>query len=476
MRTVKHWARGDENGSSLLSVILLMIILTGIVASMTMLAMAATTKSAATRNFTYYSIAADAAINRALFIANSAATPAIDDVSYSCNTPDNKRSDWFTDATRKTVKPANIQLSTLRSLSDAEAEGTMRYAWCTRPVTSATTGLSFDVYAWGFRDGFEDPRVRNLRVRMESVPVRSTTPNNAGDGLMYQPTAEGVFAWGVLGTSALNLKGNAAVRSYNSAQTFLPTTDTGEGAIATNFDLNYTTDSIFGRLGMLNVTDNSDSHTRNRCFGDRCAAPYLKEYAYGIDLSNLDQDIALKCPPSGGPYPNWVASANGGVYNPSKPAASPNYFGCYNDMIFDVNTKLGSPFFTGLPAYAYLTGNVIVNPGIQVNTGGANGGPVSLRIYSSGGQATFQQSTTATPTRFAGLVAGNQLTCSDGIESANVVPQKSLILYGGYACAVTTLGGGTEVWWDKQTTQILNNNAAGGKRLWNITQYDEIFN
>lgn len=473
MQRINRKMQRTEEGSSLLSAILLMVVLSGIVASMTMLAMAATSKSGSTRNYTYYSIAADAAINRALFVANNLVDNSIRESIYSCDRSDNKRNDWF--ESDGAVKPASTQLPTLRTMSEKDAEGGMRYAWCTRPVPSATAGLSFDIYAWGFRDDFDDSRVRNLRARIESVPVRNTVPNDSGDGLMYQPTAEGVFAWGVLGTSALDLKGNAAVRSYNSGQTYNPTTDTGEGSIATNFDLNYTPESVFGRIGMLNVSDNTDSHTRNRCFGDRCAAPYLKEYAYGIDLSNLDQDIAAKCPPSGGPYPNWTASANGGVYNPPRPGASSNYYACYNNMVFDTNTSLGNRFFTGLPAYAYLTGNIVVNPGVQVNTGGVNGGPLSLRIYSSGGQATFHHSTTSNPTRFAGLVAGNQLTCSDGIESANVVPQKKLLYYGGLSCAVTTIGGGTEVWWDVQTSQILNNNESGGIRLWNITQYDEIF-
>lgn len=482
MRKLNRWIMGGESGSSLLSAILLMVVLSGIVASMTLLAMAATTKSSATRNFTYYSLAADMGINAALYAVNHPVSPGLNHPSsvdsalqyvWGCTTADNKRSDWFVNnAGTGAVKGAS---GTLRTLDASIAEGGMKYAWCLRKVNSATEGLSFDVYSYGFRNDFNDPRLRQMRVRLESAPVRNTVPNNSGDGLMYQPTPEGAFSWGVLGTSGLTLKGNAAVRSYNSGQTYNPTTDSGEGAIATNFEVNYTKDSVFGRLGMLNVTDNPESHTRNRCFGDRCAAPYLKEYSYGIDLAVLDQDIAQRCPPANGPYPNWVASANGGVYNPSKPASSTIYYGCYKDMIFDTNTTLGSRFFSGLPAYAFITGNVIVNPGVQVNTGGTNGGPLSLRIYSSGAQATFRHSTTSNPTRFAGLVAGNQLACSDGVESANVEPQKRTIIYGGLACAMTTLGGGTEVWWDKQTTQILNNADASAKKVWNIVDYDEIF-
>lgn len=443
----KNLRQHREDGSAMIIALLLMLMLLSLVATMTTMAMTGLAKGRATQDYTALSNAADSAVNNALALSNN---PGVAQ-SISAH-----------------VGPANAVYGSVDAgVTNPGGDGKYLWRWYVQAVPTKFAGLSYDLYATGYKNDPNEATARKLRVRLESLAAYSASYGPLGSS--YEATSDGMFAWGALGTNSVELKGSASIYSFDSRAILMPSStanNTNNGRMATNGKITYTPTSKWNQMAFL-LTGEANPVDSTRCIGDRCDAAHQNKYSYGIDLKHIQTDSQTRCPNA--TYPDWVASTKGNIVNPLSQGQ------CFGNIIFDQNTTLSGNYSSGNPAVMYAKGNVTVKAGVDVNIATVSGrGPLSLRIYSRSGSAlNVERGITTDPTRFTGMIGGAGLNCDIGSASA-LVGTPLTKFYGSVACNNITIQDATEVWWDEQTIQVMGVTSPDATFVWSATTYEEL--
>lgn len=427
--------------------LLMMLMLLSIVATMTTVAMTGLAKGRATQDFTALSNAADSAVNNAIALSNNPGAAQ----SISAH-----------------VGPANAVYGAVDAdVTNPGGDGKYLWRWYVQAVPTKFSGLTYDVYATGYKNDPNEASARKIRVRLESLAAYSASYGPLGTS--YEATQEGMFAWGALGLSSVELKGAASIYSFDSRAILIPSTtsdNTHNGRFATNGKLTYTPTSAWDQMAFL-LAGEKNPVDSTRCIGNRCDNAHQTKFTYGIDLNHIQTVSQAKCPNA--TYPDWVASQNGNMVNLVSQGQ------CFGNIIFDQNTTLSGSYSSGSPAVMYAKGNVTVKAGVDVNVADVSGkGPLSLRIYSqSGSTLKVERGITSDPTRFMGMIGGAGLTCDLGSASA-MTGTPMTKFYGSVACNAITIQDATELWWDEQTIQVIGVNSPDATFVWSATTYEEL--
>lgn len=427
--------------------LLLMLMLLSIVVTMTAMALTGLTKGKAAQDFTALSNAADSAVNNAMVLANN---PGVAQ-SISAH-----------------VGPANAVYGSVDAdVTNPGGDGKYLWRWYAQSVPTKFAGLSYDVYATGYKNDPNEASARKLRVRVESLAAYSASYGPLGS--TYEATSDGMFAWGALGLNSAELKGSASLYSFDSRAILVPSSsldNTHNARFATNGKLTYSAASIWDKMAFLQTGD-ANPVDSTRCVGARCDKAYWNTYSYGINLDHIQDTSQAQCPNA--TYPDWVASTRGTMVNPSTQGQ------CFGNIIFDQNTTLSGNYSSGNPAVMYAKGNVTVKAGVDVNIANVSGkGPLALRIYSRAGSTlNVERGITTDPTRFMGMVGGAGLNCDIGSASA-LTGTPLTKFYGSVACNNITVQDATELWWDEQTIQVMGVTAPDATFVWSATTYEEL--
>lgn len=427
--------------------LLMMLMMLSIVATMTTVAMTGLSKGKATQDFTALSNAADSAVNNAIALSNNPGTAQ----SISAH-----------------VGPSNAVYGSVDAdVTNPGGDGKYLWRWYVQAVPTKFSGLTYDLYATGYKNDPNEASARKLRVRLESLAAYSASYGPLGTS--YEATQEGMFAWGALGLTSVELKGTASIYSFDSRAVLVPSSSADNihnGRFATNGKLTYTGASNWDQMAFLLAGDKNPVDT-TRCIGSRCDSAHMSKFSYGIDLSHIQDVAQVKCPNA--TYPDWVASQQGTMVNPMSQGQ------CFGNIIFDQNTTLSGNYSSGNPAVMYAKGNITVKAGVDVNLAGVSGrGPLALRIYSqTGSTLNVERGITTDPTRFMGMIGGAGLTCDIGSSSA-LSGTFLTKFYGSVACNTITIEDATELWWDEQTIQVIGVTSPDATFVWSATTYEEL--
>lgn len=448
--TVNFHQNKDENGSAMVSALLIMMLMLVIVSTMTTFAITGITKGSDIKEINQSQLSADSAVSNALYVANNPNVANGQSIQAH-------------------IGVANSVFGVIDpTVADAGKDGQYKWRWYAETVPTTFAGLAYDIYATGYKLTPTDKSSRTFRVRITSMQTEGATYEPTGPA--YKPTPTSVFSWGVLGVNGVSLDNTSRLYSYNSQTVSNPTLsdNLSHGRAGSNRAITYGTGSVFNNLSFLANNKNNPVDT-NRCSGSRCTNAYMTKYSYGIYLSSLNDYVDRKCPNS--TYPDWIASQKGGVYNPSTDALK-----CWGNVVFDVNTSVPSNFSSGNPAFLYAKGNVTVKPGVQVNTAvSTDGGPLKFRIYSRGGNTgLIEAGSSINPTKFVGLLEGSALKCDAGKDTTAKGTDATTIIYGALACDTVVMNAGSTLWWDEQTSQIAGDTDVNTKFIWSAVSYDEV--
>lgn len=438
----------DENGSAMVSALLVMMLMLFIVGTMTTFAITGLNKGSDIKEVNQSQLSADSAISNALYVANNPAAGQSLEAHLTVN-----------NAVYGIIDP---------TVANAGKDGQYKWRWYAEKVPTTFAGLAYDIYATGYKTTPTDDSARTFRVRFHSMQTRGASYEPTGAA--YNPTPSSVFSWGALGANGVALNDTSRLYSYNSQAVSNPvlSDNLNHGRAGSNRAITYGAGSVFNNLSFL-ANNKNNPVDATRCTGARCTNAYMTKYSYGLQLTSLNSYIDSKCPNA--TYPDWVASQKAGLYAPATDAAK-----CWGNVIFDVDTNVPSQFSSGNPAFLYAKGNITVKPGVQVNTtSSTDGGPLKFRIYSRGGTtATVEAGPAIDPTKFVGLMMGSALKCDIGKDTTALGTGATTIIYGALACDTVLMNAGSTLWWDEQTSQITGDTDVSTKFIWSAVSYDEI--
>jgi len=427
-------SKSEESGSALIFAILLTLVVMSLATIVTALGLVNIQKTVFTARYTYYALAAETAVSQALLVSNS------------------------TNGTQQLLNhqgQANAVTGNLQNSYD-QLQG-IKWQWYTQRVSGSSATSKYYIIATGYSTSPTEAAARTIRVTITSVANMRATYTTT-NGIVYYPRPNAVSQWGIIGSSQIFLNTGAKVSSYISDTNFNPTVTTNQAQIASNGKVNIVANTGVNKVNLLNYS----SAAPNRCVGTACSTYNQQQISYSTNLQEMASAVATACPLQ--TYPVWIASENSGLLAP----------GCYNSLIFDVDTSIASTYSGTNPANVYIKGDMIVNAGVTVNNAKS---PQALRIYSQGGtNAKFNQGVSSSdPTKFYGVVAGSALTCTDGtVPATSVGGTATLYIYGSLACDVVNIGGKTQVWWDELSTE-LSGNTTNVRRLWYTEAYEELY-
>lgn len=438
--------RRNEEGAAMITALLFVIVMLFLLASISVTAISGLDKAKSAQASTNMTSVVDTAINNAIATAN-----------YPAQGKDISNYQGI----------ENAVYGVADFSSDSSANTSYKWLWYVEGVSDAVIGESYDIVATAYSNDYTDADAKTVRVRLQALPVDRAQYLSTGV-ISYSPIAMGAFAYGFMGLNGFTMNDGSSVKSYNSALNLNPVdaNDTRIGTISSNklVAVNTTATDSVSRIVLL--SGSSSPIPVDRCTTTANCSGKLESFAYAISVDSISNMVIKKCPLGANQYPDWKASLNGGVFNPDTQG------NCFNNVIFDTNTEVSGGYSSGKAAEMYIAGNLTVNAGVEVNENDLRGGPLALRIYSAAGtQAKFNSGTATDPTKFSGMVAGQNYACTD----SNALPadNKVLVLRGSLACDTITLGAGTQAWWDQQTVQVLG---AGSDRniqtVWTPTSYD----
>jgi hypothetical protein len=427
----------NEEGSALIFSIIITIISLSIVSLVVAFAVANLQKTLFVQKYINNTAAAETAISHALAAANS---PDGDNILFN--------------AIAENPDELNTVKGTIAAAYSSTKQETQKWLWYTERATANT----YYIYAVGYVDTPTEKHSRHIRATLTAALDMEGTYDINTDTITYTPQGQAVTQWGMLGSSSVELSGNVKIQSYNSDFTTTPNSSTGTGNVASNGNIiiNDGTNILIDKLVLLNY----DSLNPNRCSPvEECDTITQQQITFQTSLTALNTAVDNMCPLE--TYPTWVASSNAGLLEP----------GCYDSLTFDADTNISALYTTLNPAKIYVKNNITVNNGVKVNN---NNTPYSLQIFSKGSTATFiPTTTTVMPTTFYGIIAGANLTCTDGVNSNFVEPSPLVKIYGALACNSLTFGAGTELWWDEMSLNI-SSDSETVRKLWYITSFEEV--
>lgn len=321
-----------------------------------------------------------------------------------------------------------------------------KWLWYVETDTDISSGVGYIVNATGYYNEPTDDNSRTLKVKLQQTKVVSSNYLPGGN-ISYTPIAFGNFAWGVMGSDSVNVNSGASVYSFNSKVNQSPTIedDLGTGTISSNGPLTMNLKNTDDINRVLALNNGIDVSTLGRCSDSLSCDGKVIPYSFNVDLSDFTNVIKATCPLSANSYPNFVSSANNGDIDNNTQGQ------CFNNILFDTDTKVSIFHNTNNPARMYALGSVTINPSVKVNQSYINGGPLSLRIYSSDDSIILKGGTVSDKTIFSGFIGGDKLECNTDTDK-----NKPLILKGGLSCRNVTLNEGVTVWLDMEMWNSLN--------------------
>lgn len=489
LRKIRRRIQTDESGAALLGVVLVLIVLMGILTAVTAMTLTSIQKSAATRDFTMYSIATDTAISDALSKANN---------HEAVNNGAGGVDDYFAGKglidTDDPTGETPLQNAEYGEVSSVKNNLGIKWRWFAEPSSDTTTQRSYDIYASAYRgdNPADDPRARHIRAKVQAVAVDAGRYDSETQRIIYALSPTTQMTKGVIGfTDILWSDPGASIQSYNSGMGTAPTLGTGASAAVTNgtLEFNYKPSLLAGMPadigGMYSVTP--DAPSNDRCVSaDNGACPIpVASSAFGIETTDVAEEIKTACEPTpaDGEDPieegkeldwmtNWVASANGATLTANK---GDNVL-CVKNLTFDVNTIVHSKYNTSYSPdglsddalHVYVTGDITVDSGVTVQgaTAAAVHGPLSLRIVSSGAKVDVEGVLSGVPTSFSGLISAPYATCN--IAEGGTTQQA--VYYGTIACDHLVLNGKSTLWYDSMIEEVPF--ASGQVFIWEVAEYD----
>lgn len=418
----KRRAGKNESGAAMIFALLILMVLAFLSVTMTL---QATTQAQSQREITLreaYVASAYSAMETAVFNANN---------SSNANWLESRRG--ILNAQNGTP-PTNTS-----SVSD------LRWRIYTERVVTSGNQVAYYVYATGYVSSIGVDQGITLRGIINGTDVTEGVYNSEG-GIQYRLSVEGSWAHGLTGVNELTFLGTSKLYSFDSALS--GSTPSGTSSRDVNF---YSK----GKINITNVNHGLKTGTvtaygtNNRCLPENIceqAAIIFRELGFDVDLTEVTDNVNTACPNVS--YPVWTASQNDGVLD--LPANA-----CVGGLVFDVNTTVPASNTKTNPLRINVKGgNVVINPGIKVNTSNV---PTALIIRSTGN--TFTADNTSKSNLF---ITAPNATCST---------KGSAMLFGGISCQRVSLEGSSTVYLD---LSIRSNVFGSDRKIWNISYVEEL--
>lgn len=443
MKRLKLSRWRDESGIGMIVALMLLLIVIGLGTFMLYMSVKSLEKGTSVQNFSAAGNASDAGIANMMAVANSAAN--VDGSALA-------RHIGVENAVRGTHQ-ANE--------SSAEGDGLYSWMWYTEPRTDMVEGTAYNVYVSGYRKEPNEPEARTVRVLLTSTTVEGVfyDENRVAN---YDLPIGGLSTYGAFGNTDVRLDAGSSVKTYNSKTAVgRPVAGEGIAAVASNNTINVDGSATIASLAFHGRTGSEPLETM--CIGPSCTTSPVSTIRHKLSMRDLTNKGLASCPQA--TYPDWIASQNGGLISTS---AGPQ---CYNNIIFDQDTRLAGDVSTGNPAVLFAKGNISVEPGVQVASQIQRAqGPKALQIVGlSGGTTSIQAGTS---TSFTGTIVGQNMRCEVG--SGNSIPANhNTALMGSVACNNVIIRSGSTLWWDKQSYNEVDKGSADSKKIWTPQVFEE---
>lgn len=445
--------RTQETGASLMIAVLLMVIMLGLVTSITAAIILGTQKSGQTRDYTFFSLAGDAALNDALLTANTETL-----------------SDGITSLVNY-IGPENAKTGTLTP--DGSPNTEINWRWYALPTPSTAPYTSYQIYASGYRG--DDPEVDNafhVTARLSSFAVAGGQVITNADGVqVYKLPSRSLFSKGAVGINNVSLQDGASILSFNSAVGTDPgshNANTPKASFSTAGEVRFHSYGGYASHGHLYGMKDGES-AEDRCIGG-CLLP-MKMTTFSFDAASYSDDPTTSPDGKCTTYSNYRSSVNGTSINPSGGARHL----CVEDLVIDQDTIYSSRFTTGAPLTIFVNGDLVIEPGKKLRNAGwmdSARGPMALRLVVRGNVNVAGHPTT--PTELSALTIateGGSCTISEPGQRARVI--------GAIACDNLTVNGDGVIWHDAQTIMTEVEQGPTGvdgddTRAWSLSEYEII--
>lgn len=440
----------QESGAAMIAAILVMVILVSTLIFMTAIGLRGLEKGSEVQAAHASLNAADSAIANALVVANSEANR------------DGSKLDNHVGVSRAVYGTHHAN-----AINPESGDGLYSWRWYTQKRPDQVSGSVYDIYATGFRDSPDEQSARTIRATIERSIIVSMEYEDDG-GITVNETVSGSAAAAATGLNSMILEGTATASEYNSGATSFPTgSGLGRGVVSSNEPVQLNGSGADVLIRGKKYTSVEDSCAGTACTHEDVTIFQRPNYA---SFAPSQEEGAERCPASASSYPDWIASMQSSTiaYSPTPK--------CYNNIVFDRDTRLSGLHSTGSPAVMYAKGNVSVNAGVDVaNQTNRSQGPYALQIIgiSDNKSFTVNRNTAANPTKFTGIFIGNQANCEIGGGTSGNSNHDTTI-YGAVACEETTVRSDTKLWWDNQLSNSTRDETDTTKRVWEIVTSQEI--
>jgi hypothetical protein len=353
-------------------------------------------------------------------------------------------------ASSKTTRH-NQDYTTALQVADAGIQDAVFRANNNQPVTGATGAMNNGSYTWtatATTDGWKVVSTGTDRTVTRTVEVEITKAPR--------------FFLAAFGDRGIELKGSNGANSYNSAT---GATNTGNGALGSNDDINMNGNSTHvDQVTLYNHT--AADNTCHNNGGSGCAktsvvGPKL-DLASDANMAFIDNQLAA-CAATG-PLPSWRAST-------ATPPGVLSYQGgvpyCFETMTFDVNTVLSGADATH-PVVVYVRGALSLEQHITVNCNGCTGSSTPdssrLQIYGAG----------STDTQSFSIGNHSMIAAAIYVPRANCLGNPSAAqadIFGALICgAIGRITSGNQGGWAFHFDDNLRTIGTGG---YQVVRYDE---
>lgn len=447
----KKKSHSEETGAGIIIAVLVLVIMVALLTFMSYTSVRSLEKGSSIQNLNASQNAVDTAISNMFATVNSA------------QNTQNK-------ALEAHLGKANAQYGTFQAneIDPNIGDGSYTWKWWAEKPAGFSSGTTYYITAIGYLNEETEPEARKVKVEISSTTTEGVS-YNADNTVSYISTLGGSFAFGALGTSRVETGKNVKMNTYNSNNMQPIVGLDVQGKIATNGSM-LLGDGTKGDLIFMGHTVDTSNETV--CSGLACETNPRTNYEYSTALSYSRMQALAKCP-AGDSNPDWIASQHDGLIGYD---ANPK---CYNNIIFDVDTKLSAVFSTGNPATMYARGNVTIKPGVEVSRQNSNvRGPYALQIIGSGAtKFNIENGAQTNPTKFTGVVVGANMECNIGTGAGTdgaTATSYGTMLYGSVACHTVKIGNNATIWWDNQLDKVTKEGSPTAKKVWSAVSYEEL--
>lgn len=407
---IKRHREEGESGASLILAIIMLTVLAGLVAGMSLVTVALAQSTIAVRDATYFDIATGTAIADAVSTLNSL---------------------------EEGESPEDYSGQDNIVTGEVPGDSNVRWQWHLVPVDSWDQREWYDVVATGYRTSADDPTsARTVVARLRPFPTPGA--RKIGTSIFYRPTKESAFSWGFFGADGVAITEGTKVIAYNSSyeEEFFA------ASLGSNEDIDINETAEVRALTFMNAYEGHSAV--ERCTGHEiCNDRYsIAENRFGLDLSAVPEWIAEAC----GTDPDNFMPALGSTITLS--ANEPN---CFSDINLSGEVEIeyadAAPSAEH-PIMIYATGDVRFDKGTRFNTKSGTTSAIGIRIFTSGNEVNVGlegDNEDERDTEVRAMIAANNAVCTFG--PGNFV--------GGALCReIKTTEPGSKLYWDFATTKL----------------------